>query len=756
MLNKQTRKIDLMTSEDQRSFNASIASETPVLQVDQKTKQPYWEVLSHEPNAVQVLRGKDSVKLKWDHQDSTLIGVAEAIKVDPVSRTTRANIRFGNTPQAEGLRKDVVEGIATDLSVGYSYNNKDVTVDKSTTPETRTIHKFQINEVSVVPDGADERVGFGRSLGDPGVKPPYDPFEVGETGLPAPTDNEDSEDQQEEAVDNVTEAEEELRALKAKVEELETRIAKRPDVSSKEGEEKYGDVDFADEKNKKYPLSSAEKVKAAASYWGMPKNKAEYSEADQKIISAKIAAAEKKFGIGERSVEKEDCREKEIGLSPDASPEAKAFDEALDNKHNVKEGSPEDLAIDEKINELDSRSKEEDDEELRAAKNISGNPEENQGIRADVSISEENTTQTSQRTTPIIEENTMENELNVTQPAPTTNFRSQDLANYSATKMIRGLMSGGLTGFEREVAQEIHSDTTIPTQVFANAFIEEKKRAFALNGGAAAGQEFNIPLFGGYLDLLLPETLFGKLGCPSMNLAQPVELPGGDVPTPTFGTETGFITTPATETDPTSRNILFSPKVAISQIALTRTMLESGTPGVDAYLVNLLRKRHASGFEDAAWAQILGEISQTYDYTAGGSNHDVSVDFGAGLLDLVQVVANQIDEPEGAGFATNHVMFNKLSQVKRSANLTVPVAGSGMIWDRKAVASARIKAISSYQPVVFGAWEYCQLASFGSGVNLVIDQISKALSDQVLITGQAHYDAHVTQPIAFAKTVNAL
>jgi hypothetical protein len=186
-------------------------------------------------------------------------------------------------------------------------------------------------------------------------------------------------------------------------------------------------------------------------------------------------------------------------------------------------------------------------------------------------------------------------------------------------------------------------------------------------------------------------------------------------------------------------------------------MLESGTPGVDAYLVNLLRKRHASSFEDAAWAQILAEISQTYDYTGGGTgtNHDTAVDYAAGLLGLVNVVANQIDEPAGSAFVTNHVLFNKLSQVKRSANLTVPVAGDGMIWDRKAVASARVKAIAAYQPIVFGAWEFCQLASFGSGVNIVVDQITKALSDEVLITGQAHWDGHIVQPVAFAKTVNA-
>ena len=79
-------------------------------------------------------------------------------------------------------------------------------------------------------------------------------------------------------------------------------IKKRKDTSPKEGKSKYGDVNFADETNKKYPLDTAAHVKAAASYWGMPKNKAKYSAEDQKKISSKIASAEKKFGIGEHSV----------------------------------------------------------------------------------------------------------------------------------------------------------------------------------------------------------------------------------------------------------------------------------------------------------------------------------------------------------------------------------------------------------------------------------------------------------------------
>lgn len=74
-------------------------------------------------------------------------------------------------------------------------------------------------------------------------------------------------------------------------------IEKREDVSPKEGKSQYGDVTFADEKNKKYPLDSETHVKAAWSYINMPKNASKYSAEDVKTIKGKIKRAGKKYGI---------------------------------------------------------------------------------------------------------------------------------------------------------------------------------------------------------------------------------------------------------------------------------------------------------------------------------------------------------------------------------------------------------------------------------------------------------------------------
>lgn len=74
-------------------------------------------------------------------------------------------------------------------------------------------------------------------------------------------------------------------------------IAQRQDVSPGEGKSKYGDVKYADPRNKKYPLDTEAHARAALSYFSMPKNRAKYSSSDAATIMGRIRAACKRFGI---------------------------------------------------------------------------------------------------------------------------------------------------------------------------------------------------------------------------------------------------------------------------------------------------------------------------------------------------------------------------------------------------------------------------------------------------------------------------
>jgi phage head maturation protease len=72
------------------------------------------------------------------------------------------------------------------------------------------------------------------------------------------------------------------------------KVAAREDVNPKAGEKEYGDVEFADAKNKKYPIDTEAHIRSAWNYINKPGNAAKYSDADVKSIKAKIVAAWKK------------------------------------------------------------------------------------------------------------------------------------------------------------------------------------------------------------------------------------------------------------------------------------------------------------------------------------------------------------------------------------------------------------------------------------------------------------------------------
>ena len=75
------------------------------------------------------------------------------------------------------------------------------------------------------------------------------------------------------------------------------KISRRDDVSPTEGEHKYGDVDFADRTNKKYPIDTPEHVRAAWSYINHKDNAAKYDSDEVSSIKERIKKAAKKYDV---------------------------------------------------------------------------------------------------------------------------------------------------------------------------------------------------------------------------------------------------------------------------------------------------------------------------------------------------------------------------------------------------------------------------------------------------------------------------
>ena len=78
---------------------------------------------------------------------------------------------------------------------------------------------------------------------------------------------------------------------------MSNRIDRREDVNPKEGERKYGDVQFADPVNNKYPIDTPEHIRAAWSYINHEDNRRKYDSEDARKIEDRIKRAAKKHGV---------------------------------------------------------------------------------------------------------------------------------------------------------------------------------------------------------------------------------------------------------------------------------------------------------------------------------------------------------------------------------------------------------------------------------------------------------------------------
>ncbi len=76
-----------------------------------------------------------------------------------------------------------------------------------------------------------------------------------------------------------------------------TKIDRRDDVNPREGERKYGDVEFADPTNKKYPIDTPGHVRAAWSYINQERNAAKYDADEVEAIKDRIKRAAKRHGV---------------------------------------------------------------------------------------------------------------------------------------------------------------------------------------------------------------------------------------------------------------------------------------------------------------------------------------------------------------------------------------------------------------------------------------------------------------------------
>ena len=152
--------------EAERRVQIAVSSEEPV------ERQFGIEVLKHTRDAINLdFFDGGRAPLLLDHDPRQQIGVVENTDIDEGAGRLRATVRFSKSALGEEVFRDVLDGIRSNVSVGYRIENM-VSDEKD---DGAGVTRFVVDswtpvETSIVSIPADTSVGVGRSAPIPNIK----------------------------------------------------------------------------------------------------------------------------------------------------------------------------------------------------------------------------------------------------------------------------------------------------------------------------------------------------------------------------------------------------------------------------------------------------------------------------------------------------------------------------------------------------------------------------------------------------------
>ena len=136
---------------EKRTISLIASSETPYLRYDWDLG-PYFEVLSHSPDKVDLSRLLNKAPYLYEHDPEEQIGVIEDVQI--MNKQLLAQVRFSKNQFPDEVFNDIVDGIRNKNSIGYF-----------------------VEEGEII--GYDEKTGY------PIIEVRWFPFEISSVAIPA-------------------------------------------------------------------------------------------------------------------------------------------------------------------------------------------------------------------------------------------------------------------------------------------------------------------------------------------------------------------------------------------------------------------------------------------------------------------------------------------------------------------------------------------------------------------------------------------
>lgn len=347
-----------------------------------------------------------------------------------------------------------------------------------------------------------------------------------------------------------------------------------------------------------------------------------------------------------------------------------------------------------------------------------------------------------------------------------------DHSAYSITRAMRGASIGRLDGYEAEMSQEIARRSGKSPDGFyvPHAALIEHRSGMSVTGdsGAKGGNNVGLQVMG-FIDALRPMLAVAKAGATVMSgLTSNVGIPRhAAASTASWKSEIGELD----ESTPDIEQLELTPKRIGSWTKLSKQLIAQSSPDVEAFVRGDLMAAIATGFDAAAISGTGSSNQPTGILATSGIGSVVGGTNGlaptwAHLVALVAAVHNANAAGARPGF-----LFSTKVEGKLRSTVKVASTDSRMILEDGQETLVGQPWMSSNQSpdnltkgtasgicsaIIFGNWADVILASFGDGVDLIVDPFTLATSGQTRVVVQSLCDVGVRRAASFAAMKDAL
>lgn len=349
-----------------------------------------------------------------------------------------------------------------------------------------------------------------------------------------------------------------------------------------------------------------------------------------------------------------------------------------------------------------------------------------------------------------------------------TQESQSSLQGYSLCRAINLAGQGRLDGYEAEISQEIahRSGKAAAGFYVPHSALMEQRAMSVLGDSGTYGGGYVATENRGFINALRPFLAVGKAGATIIDgLTSSITIPRQSAAsTASWKAETANLD----EATPIIDQLELSPKRVGAYTVLSKQLIIQSTPDVEKLVRMDLLAACATALDAAAINGAGGTAPTGVLQTAGigsviGGTNGAIADW-QDIVDLVAAI-------EGANAIGGSMAFISNSSVAAKLRATARITGTdsrfilegSTLLDQPFYVSSNVPsnltkgtAVGIANAIIFGDWSNVILASFGEGVDLVVDPYTNAVAGQTRVIANSYVDVGIRRAAAFAAMKDAL